>query len=103
MTITRSQYRNKEVSHQEYYLALAKSVGVSFSPDNLLIQEVKEALDKGDEHLNSIPLFRWDNMANNIARSIGMNHLKQHEESNTLAVRVCILKAAARNATTDSQ
>ena len=58
---TRADYMAHRVSHADYYRALAKTAGVSYSnADPAFLRRVKAALSSGDEHLNSIPLRVWD-------------------------------------------
>ena len=55
---TRKQYLNGEVSHDEYYTEIAKKIGIK--PSKEAVKKVKEALERGDEHLNTIPMSFWN-------------------------------------------
>ena len=90
---TRKDYMEGRMSHHAYYSAIAKECGISFKRSNMLPQ-IKEALAKGDEHLNSIPLTIWDSMAiRNTARISTV--LKEHGDFYSLAGGVCVMKTAA--------
>ena len=52
---TRSDYLEGRCTHQEYYLEIAKEIGLTC--DAKLLVRVRESVDK---HLNDIPLLRWD-------------------------------------------
>ena len=96
--MTRKDYMDGRVTHAEYYTSVAKAAGVSFA-DSQMLPKVRDALEKGDEHLNTISLTTWDAMAlfptcrANISRA-----LKAHEDFWSLAGGVCTLKQAAKNA-----
>lgn len=89
--ITRKQYMNKECTHREYYSQfvtdnIRKSVETYLGPD-LIIKSLRE-----DEHLNNIPLGKWDRMNCCISRSA----FKEAGGTYSLAGCVCVLKEAAR-------
>lgn len=53
--ITREEYlKNSNDLHHKYYLEIAQEIGIAPS---------KEMIEKGDVHLNSIPLKEWDSWA----------------------------------------
>lgn len=97
MTITRKDYLDGKVSHHEYYLAVAKTCGVSYElADPVFLARVKKALDDGDIHLNSIPLQVWDRRGAGI---VGLQKaFREHGGYDSLAGRVCLLKAVAKEA-----
>jgi hypothetical protein len=74
-------------NHREKYTAVVEAIGlarlVMFIPATK--EEIKDALENGEGHLNEIPLAKWDRGA-----VFGMPF------SSTLAERVCTLKQAAR-------
>ena len=94
--MTREEYMSfagrRDLSlHREYFSQFVNdnvkiSVLANYSKD-----ELTKALEE-DEHLNGIPLRKWDNMW------CPVSHLKLKEagESWTLSTKVCILKEAAR-------
>jgi hypothetical protein len=111
---TRKEYiREKTVSHHEYYAqfvteATLRHVLMAFS-----VETLREALAR-DEHLNSIPLKRWDLIAireldvdqpwiglrssGRFAAAIPFDRAAAAaaDESITRAVLICIAKCAAR-------
>ena len=61
--ITRKEYLKNSNLHHQYYLEIAKEIGISVPKD--MLEKCKKALEKGDESLNSIPLKEWDMWVNN--------------------------------------
>jgi hypothetical protein len=63
--------------HEKKYGKLAKALGwddvKALIPAT--IEEVKAALAAGDEHLNSIPLTRWDHAALGASRLLGKKEI----------------------------
>ncbi len=57
--MTRKDYMDGKVTHQEYYSSVAKMAGISYKGSSEL-PRIRAALDQGDEHLNSIRLSDWD-------------------------------------------
>lgn len=96
--MTRKDYMEGRVTHEQFYSSVAKTAGISFERSDLL-PRVKAALEAGDEHLNSIPLALWDNRAANpVTRANISRALKEHGDFFSLAGGVCTLKQAAKNA-----
>jgi hypothetical protein len=94
--MTRADYLAGKVSHDAYYLGIAKASGVSFKNSRHLF-EVRQALGRGDIALNNMPLALWDNWA--LARRAEISEaLRLAGDSWSLAGAVCVLKAAARAA-----
>lgn len=99
--ITRSDYMNnsKEL-HHEYYLQFATKSTFDFILRSLTVDEIKEALKNGDEHLNEIKIpynnmgsggrWWWDDAP------INVELLKQLGENNSPATHTCVAKAAAK-------
>lgn len=93
---TRKQYLNHEVTHQEYYAQFAtpatRRLVANFLPTN-----AAELLAQ-DEHLNNIPLYKWDQLA----KRVNLRHVQNcYKETGytggvSLSDLVCILKATAR-------
>lgn len=108
---TRAQYMSREVTLQEYYAQFVsdntlRHVRSWFTPEVL-----RKALAK-DEHLNTIPLSKWDTLAIReleakpwdrnpsgrfqAAMPYNGDAIKAAGETVTRAVLVCIAKTAAR-------
>ncbi len=51
-------------------------------------EEIIEALNNGDEHLNTIPLIKWDNAAS----CVGWTRKEGDKLYSSLAEKVCLLK-----------
>ena len=88
----RARYMRGEISHQDYYCWLADSIGVTVEMLPATVEQIREAL-KTDEHLNNIPLIRWDNR-DMIIRPMAYTHRLPWALSDT----VCTLKAVAKRA-----
>lgn len=61
-TATRAQYMNREIDHKSYYRQFVTETTIA---DVVRVFGI-EALDRAfarDEHLNSIPLARWDSFS----------------------------------------
>jgi hypothetical protein len=75
------------VEHAQKYEALAQLLGVDFlrklipaSPER-----VRKALETGDQHLNTIPIYKWDDAGLSIQKP-GLS----------MAEKVCVLKHVAK-------
>lgn len=95
-TPTRKQYLDHEVTHEEYYRAIAETAGIWLGPDHPL---VKQALTSTDEHYNDVPLKVWDSYFP-IYRMQLQRALKAHAgtEGVSLSDNTCTLKQAVRDA-----
>jgi len=93
---TRQEYMDGKVSFEDYYETIAQESGISFSRSSEL-PRIREALANGDEHLNTISMTYWDNLAY-AAQPSTMPVLRAHGDGWSLAGGVCIEKAAARKA-----
>ena len=92
---TRQDYMSGKVTHEEYYVALAKTCGVSYdNADPAFMARVVKALDEGGIHLNSIPLQEWD-MRGALIMGVA-KAFKEHGDFDSLAGRVCLIKTAAK-------
>jgi hypothetical protein len=94
--MTRQDYLDGKVTHEEFYGSVAKLAGIDLStaaPN--LMSRVKDALADGDEALNTIPLALWDSMAR-ASRVAIEPALKAHGDFWSLAGGVCTLKTAAK-------
>jgi hypothetical protein len=94
--MTRRDYLEGRVTHQEYYESVADAAGIAFSSpmSREFMGRVTEALSKGDKHLNSIPLREWDWRAAAAKRPIS-RALREHGDSWSAAGAACTMKAAA--------
>ena len=107
--MNRSDYMNGTVDHHTYYLAVADAIGRD-TVDRLIpatVDEVVKALSV-DEHLNNIPLARWDRMHASMTSAVrrrGSAVMAVSWSGQPLPPRticwsmgetVCVLKAAAR-------
>lgn len=82
MKFTRDDYMSKKCSHHEYYLQW-----VTEATKQLVLSRFKDRIKTStNEHFNDIPLVEWDNLTPCL----------YHYPDNSLASKVCILKAAAR-------
>lgn len=100
--ITRAEYMdNASELHHKYYLQFATPSTTHFVLSSLTVEQIKEALDKGDEHLNEIKI-PYNNMSRGNGRwwwddaPINTNLLKELGESNTPSTHTCVAKAVAR-------
>ena len=102
-TITRSEYMNNSELHHEYYLQFATVFTKNFVLNSLSIEYIKEALDNGDKHLNSLKIpynnmgrggkWWWDDAP------INNSLLKELGESNSHSTCTCVSKAMAKELT----
>ena len=91
---TRAQYLAKEVSHQDYYLELAKLASLPTSA--IPLDKVKAAREAGDEHLNTIDLPFWERLAVIYKDAIAHANKKRGEVTNIpLLAGICAFKALA--------
>ena len=58
---TRAQYMNNEVSHHEFYSQFVTEETKRFVLKDLTVEQIKEALESGDEHLNGL-IIPFNNM-----------------------------------------
>ena len=93
--MTRKDYLQGKISHDEYYTSLAKELGIK--PSEETIKKVKKALAKGDKHLNSIPLKTfWDPWAISVIAYNGQKLsevFRKRGDYPTMAGVVCMLKS----------
>jgi len=87
---THEDYLNKVCTHRQYYAQF-----VTQGQKNRVLNQIglDKLLKSEDEHLNDIPLKQWDNIGLSM---VPANLLKEHGDSYTLAVSVCINKEAAK-------
>lgn len=84
----RAQYMNGLISHQDYYLWLAKMLHIAWNEDSTMAARV---LASTDPHYNDIPLSEWDSYhpwMSVAASRLGLPW--------SMSDTVCVQKAAAR-------
>ena len=110
MNIFKERENRMTKKHNEKYDKLIEQMGglekiIPFIPVSK--ETIQKALADGDEHLNSISLYKWDKAAGRFSAShwadsrgdYGMSFYGQHTiwpKQLSLAERVCVLKRAAR-------
>jgi hypothetical protein len=94
---TRKQLLNKECTHRQYYAQFVNEGLKNLVNRWFSTEELTKAI-KEDEHLNSIPLHRWDACSDSVKNSgFGLSaQLKERGDGLSLAGLVCICKEAAR-------
>ena len=96
--MTRKDYMDGKVTHEQFYSSVAAEAGLDMSKASITAK-AKIALSNGDTHLNTIPLRVWDDLgANPVTRSNISRALEGHGDYCTLAGLVCTLKQAVKNA-----
>lgn len=95
-TFTNKQYMSGEVTHHQYYLSFAQKAGLTLS--DKMVSRSKAALEEGDEHLNTIPLSQWDNLALIYQPAIAHANKQINGKSTwSLCEGVCAFKALAKH------
>ncbi len=85
----RAQYLSGAVSHEEYYLWLADSLGIGAWALPVSIETLRKSTDP---HFNDITLWTWDKQHETVRRAAGAGGARSWSLSDT----VCVLKAIAR-------
>ena len=93
---TRDDMMSNKVTFEEYYTSVAKVAHIDFEYSGYM-PDIRDALAKGDYHLNNIPLEMWAQMALMVKAAIKKS-LERHSDFYSTAGAVCTLKQAARNA-----
>lgn len=95
--ITRSEYlENSKELHEEYYGQFVTDGIINIVIRRFGIEELKLVYG-ADKNFNQIPLGQWDSLTNCLPSYVNAG-LKNVGDYKSLAVYVCILKAAARQA-----
>jgi hypothetical protein len=91
-TFTRKEYMSKVCTHEQYYAQF-----VTENMKNDVIRAIgKDALmNSTDEHLNDIPLKKWDRLAVPASWYVA-DKMRELGDYPTLGGLVCIAKEAAR-------
>jgi hypothetical protein len=78
-----------DIEHARKYEELAKKIGIEKVKESIPVSpaKVRQALERGDKHLNSISLRKWDQAALN---------LSLRERGLSLSEGVCVLKHVAK-------
>jgi hypothetical protein len=92
---TRKQYMDHEVTHHDYYKAVARTAGICFPQSDFVTENRVNYILHGDKHLNMVPLARWDSFAHQ-QRPVVAPALKAHGDVGgwSLSSGVCVVKAA---------
>lgn len=93
---TRADYMDKRCTHADYYGEIAQAAGVSLV-GHPIMPDVEKALAAGDEHLNSVPLDRWDSVGHGFRNALGPV-MRARGDVLSMAGLVCVAKEAARQA-----
>jgi hypothetical protein len=99
--ITRKEYMsNASDLHHAYYLQFATESTKKFVLSSLKVEDIKNALLNGDEHLNKIKIpfnnmsrgdsWWWDNAP------INTSLLKELGENNSPSTHTCVAKAVSK-------
>lgn len=88
---TRSQYLDGVCTHNEYYAQFVNEPILDCVKGRIGVENIKKSTNK---HFNDIPLRKWDDIIG--ITTTQQKLMKELGESYTIAVGVCILKAAAR-------
>lgn len=91
-----AEKRMKKQHNEKYDRIIAQMGGLDVAGRLLpvSIEEIREALENGDEHLNSIALYKWYQAAGLIG-GVLMSYRLTGPAGLSLAERVCTLKRAA--------
>jgi len=93
---TRKDYMAKVCSHSEYYAQFVTKAIKALVLSEFSISTLKVEIQK-DHHLNTLPMKRWDLLADRI--TLNRRFLNEVGEVNSSCSRVCTLKEAARQLT----
>ena len=102
---TRKQYMDKEVSHLAFFSQFVTQSTKDFVLRELTIEQIKNALDSGDKHLNEIKIpfnnrnnggsWWWDHSPINLELAKELGAVGQNSIPSP-STRTCIGKVAAR-------
>jgi len=106
---TRKEYMNGDISHQDYYMQFATEEMKRKVIRDITIEAIKNSKD---EHLNDIPLHRWDLLSGCMFRGSQCmvrptvskecaEKIYEAGEGISPATMVCIYKAIAKDLTTN--
>lgn len=94
--ITRQAYMEEKASYEQYYGQFV-SEGLKHLVTQVFGKEALKGAYAADEHLNNIPLQRWDMLVSYVQNNPEIRQqLKDCGDFYSLAGGVCILKEAAR-------
>lgn len=94
--ITRQDYLEGRATHEQYYGEICADYYPHF--DIPFVESVALALERGDEHLNSIPLVRWDARCPRPVPAALAAKFRERGDYATAAGLVCVMKFCARRA-----
>ncbi len=99
---TRKQYMDKKVTHQEFYSQFVTEATKRFILRDLTVEQIKEALASGDEHLNEIKI-PYNNMGRSTSgrwwwddAPINTTLVKEAGDNLSQSTHTCVAKVAAR-------
>ena len=95
---TRKDYMEGRCSYSDYYEGIARALGdAGFLRLPYSVPQIIAALERGDMHLNSLPLSGWDGAAIPFTRKAAVHRIFQaHDDWVSLGGFVCALKEWAR-------
>lgn len=94
-TFSRQDYLNGKCTHRQYYAQFVNAITKSRVANWFGVEQIKEALQT-DEHLNNIPLAKWDGFVTCKQLINVSQKMKAAGDYLTLAGGVCIAKEAAK-------
>jgi hypothetical protein len=103
-SITRKRYMDKEITHSDYYGAIAELLGESYLrsilPGNRTPEQWRKLASK-DFHLNNVSLRNWDSLHIYVVAQVRQTPRAKLEAINgtggwSLSDSVCVLKETAR-------
>jgi len=107
MKITKKEYMNNSSElHHEYHAQFVTEGTKRFILSSLSIEDIKKALESGDEHLNKIKIpynnmsrgggWWWDDAPMNVMLWKEANGYENKRILPSQATRTCVAKAAAK-------
>lgn len=101
--IMQKDYMEGRATHHAYYLEIAQAAGLNAGALPVTLENIREAIQT-DEHLNNIPLNKWDWFAQANMKAIGRAARERGDvNSHTLGNGVCALKALAKHLATNTE
>ncbi len=86
---TRKQYMDGVCTHEQYYAQFVNNDTKTLVIENIGLKAIQESKD---EHMNDIPLKKWDRLTGYLDTSL----FTKYGDCFSIAGGVCILKASAR-------
>lgn len=94
--ITREQYMANTGPewHRDYYRQFVTGRVLEIVARGIGVEAIITALAAGDKHLNTIPLYRWDQLQSLLPRDV-LAMVKQAGDCYSMSTGTCIFKQAA--------